>query len=99
MAGGTYRYDLAELEAVAGGLGTLAADFEGASRTRDGADGALGYDSLRAAVREFVGNWSHERGKQLEEIRGSATALDEIIAGYVEYDDTAAAGLRDSCAG
>ena len=54
MAGGTYRYDLADLEAVAGGLGALAADFEGASRTRDVADGALGYDGLRTAVREFV---------------------------------------------
>ena len=99
MAGGTYRYDLADLEAVAGGLATLAADFEGASRTRDGADGALGYGDLRDAVRVFVDSWRHERGQQLEEIRGSATALGEIIAGYVEHDDTAAAGLRDSCAG
>ena len=48
---------------------------------------------------EFVSNWSHERAKQLEQIRGSAMALGEIIANYVEHDGTAAAGLRDSCAG
>ena len=89
MAGGTCRYDLADLEAVAGGLTALAAGFEVASRTRDGADGALGYGHLRDALREFVGNGSHERGKQLEEIRGSATALTEVVGGYVEHDDTA----------
>ena len=65
-AGGTYRYDLADLEAVAGGLGALAVDFAGAFRT----------------------------GKQLEGIRGSATAPTELIGGYVEHDGTAASGVR-----
>ena len=66
MAGGTYRYDLADLEAVAGGVTAFAADFAVALR----------------------------RGKQLEEIRGSATAPTELIGGYVEHDDTAASGVR-----
>ena len=97
--GGTYKYDLADLTAVAGGLGTLAADFDNASQHREDVDGALGYSDLRGAVREFVDNWDHERGQQLEAINGSASALSEIIDNYVEYDTTAATDLRDSSAG
>lgn len=99
MSGGTYKYDLADLTAVAGGLGTLAADFENASDHREDADGALGYADLRGAVRDFVDNWDHERGQQLEAIHGSATALVEIVENYVEYDERATADLRAGSAG
>ena len=98
MSGGTFKYDLAELTTVASGLATLASDFENASKTREDADGALGYGDLRGAVREFVDNWSHERDKQIEAINGSSEALAEIIDNYVEYDETSADQLRDDCA-
>lgn len=98
MSGGTYKYDLGELHAVSGGLDALAADFESASANRADVDGALGYGDLRGAVRAFVDNWEHERGKQLEAIGGSATALSEIIDKYVEYDTSSAEQLRADCA-
>lgn len=94
MSGGTYRYDLSDLTGVAGGLSALAGDYESASAHREDADAALGYGDLRAAVRDFVGNWEHERGQQLEAIDGSATALRGIIEDYVEHDRTSAGGVR-----
>ena len=98
MSGGTYKYDLADLTAVAGGLSALTADYENASSHREDAHGALGYGDLRGAVRDFVDNWEHERGQQLEAIDGSAAALVKIIDDYVEYDATAAGELLDSAA-
>lgn len=97
MSGGQYKYDLEDLTAVASGLSTLHADFEHASRTRDDAHGALGYGDLQGAVRDFVDNWEHERGKQLEAIAGSAEALGTIVDSYVEHDRTAADELRENC--
>lgn len=98
MSGGTYTYDLVDLTRVAGGLTTLAAAFGDASAHRQDADGALGYPDLRGAVRGFVDNWTHERGKQIEAIQGSAEALGRIIDGYEEYDVSSADELRESCA-
>lgn len=95
MSGGTYKYDLADLTAVADGLSALAADYEHASAHRQDAHGALGYGDLRGAVRDFVDNWEHERGQQLEAISGSSTALGEIIDDYVQHDGDAAGRLRD----
>lgn len=98
MSGGTYTYDLADLYRVASGLDRLAADFDGASSNRQDTDGALGYADLRAAVRGFVDNWSHERGKQIETSQGSAEALGRIIDGYEQYDASSAGELREACA-
>ena len=97
MSGGTYTYDLADRRGRRSRA--LAADFENASQNREDADAALGYGDLRGAVRDFVDNWDHERGQQLEAIDGSAAALVEIIDNYVEYDTTAAADLREGMAG
>lgn len=97
MSGGQYKYDLGELRTVAGGLAALARDFEQASSNRQDADGALGYGDLRNAVRDFVDNWDHERGKQIEAITGSGEALNKIIDGYVAYDASSAEQLRENC--
>lgn len=94
---GQYKYDLGELTTVASGLGTLAANFESASANQQDADGALGYGDLKSAVRDFVDNWKHERGKQIEAIQGSADVLGKIIDGYVEYDTSSSETLRENC--
>jgi len=96
VSGGTYTYDLADRRGRRSRA--LAADFENASQNREDADAALGYGDLRGAVRDFVDNWDHERGQQIEAIHGSASALVEIID-YVEYDATAAADLGEGMAG
>ena len=95
---GVFRYDLYELTSVSDGLAALKGDYENASRSRGEVDGALGYGDLRGAVQDFVGNWKHERDKQLEAIEGASQALRTIIDGYVAYDDGAAEQLRSDCA-
>ncbi len=60
-----YRYDLYERENTQGGLSQLSSEFEAASTVREGAEGAMGYDSLRDAISEFTENWKNNREKQL----------------------------------
>lgn len=94
MAGGPYKYDVADLGEAASGLRTLQADYEGATRSRRGASADLGYSSLRSAMQEFVDDWEHNRDRQLEEIEATATALGQIIDDYVSHDADGAAELR-----
>ena len=94
---GVFKYDLVELTSVSSGLATLKGDYENASRDRGDAHGALGYGDLQGAMREFVDNWKHERGKQLEAIEGSSEVLQKIITNYVEYDADSAEQLREDC--
>lgn len=88
-----YRYDLAELGETSGALSTLAGSFEQASAVRQEASDALGYSSLRDAVGEFTENWKHNRGKQLEEIKGAANMLTDICHNYRAFDSGAATEL------
>ena len=89
-----YTYDLAELEETAGSLNALAEDFAEASAVRREAQQAAGYPSLREALQEFTDNWSHNRDKQLEAIRGAASALGDICDNYQAFDCDAAAQLQ-----
>lgn len=81
-----YRYDLDELLETQGALATLARDFDTASATREGAEGAMGYDSLRDAIQEFTDNWKNNREKQLEAIVGAASLLGDICTNYRDFD-------------
>lgn len=92
--GGVYKYDVDDLSRLARGLDNLRSDFEGASEAQGDASGAMGYDSLRGAIEEFVDNWEHNRKRQVEAIGKTATALQEIRDTYVEQDETSAAELR-----
>lgn len=90
---GVYTYDLEELEQTRDGLRRLCSSFEAASRRRGNAEGALGYSSLRSAMRAFTDNWDHEREKQVEALDGAATSLTEICANYRELDRVGVASL------
>lgn len=84
-----YRYDLDELENTQGGLSQLSSDFGAASTAREGAEGAMGYDSLRDAISEFTENWKNNREKQLEAITGAKDMLGEICTNYRAFDQGA----------
>lgn len=92
---GPYKYDVDDLGDCASGLRTLKSDYEGATSSRRGASGALGYASLRGAMQDFVDDWKHNRDRQLDEIEATAEALDKIIDNYVTGDQKAASSLRE----
>ena len=84
---GVYTYDVDDLHRTASGLQSLRADFEQAS-------GAFGYGDLSGAVEQFVGNWKHNRERQIEAIGGAAEALTTITDNYVDQDEAVAQAVR-----
>lgn len=92
--GDRLRVDLDLLSSTATELRGLASEFKGASRTVDGARGAVGHDRVVDALEEFADNWRRHRDALVKSLDAVAAMARDSHDAYVEVDTDLGAKLE-----
>ena len=85
--------DTVLLAETAGSLGMLVHEFERAADIVENAEPAIGRNALLDEMREFVGEWKHNREKLLTSLQAVYEAATESRAAYVRADNELARSI------
>lgn len=90
--GDTVKIDLGAMDQLHSDLARIAGEFRGADQVDSSLAEAVGEDTLKSAVHEFVAGWTKRRQKLLDSLDKVSAQADAIHDAFVDIDK----GLADS---